>query len=152
MPVADPLSKTHPELATQWHPTRNEGLTTEDMRANSYRKVWWLCPKDPRHEWDMKIRNRALEGQGCSFCSGHRVAPGESLADLFPDIAAQWHPTSFDYIAANEDVIACDMAHVPMEDEALDVAVFSLSLMGANFTDYIRERSEERRVGKECCR
>lgn len=31
------------------------------------------------------------------------------------------------------------MAHVPMEDETLDVAVFSLSLMGANFTDYLRE-------------
>ncbi len=46
---------------------------------------------------------------------------------------------SFDYVAANEDVIACDMAHVPMEDESLDVAVFSLSLMGANFTDYLRE-------------
>jgi hypothetical protein len=31
------------------------------------------------------------------------------------------------------------MAHVPLEDEALDVAIFSLSLMGANFADYIRE-------------
>ena len=46
---------------------------------------------------------------------------------------------SFDYVAANGAVIACDMAHVPMEDETLDVAVFSLSLMGANFTDYMRE-------------
>jgi ubiquinone/menaquinone biosynthesis C-methylase UbiE len=39
----------------------------------------------------------------------------------------------------NDDVIACDMAHVPLEDETLDVAVFSLSLMGANFADYVRE-------------
>ncbi len=31
------------------------------------------------------------------------------------------------------------MAHVPLEDESLDVAIFSLSLMGANFTDYLRE-------------
>jgi ubiquinone/menaquinone biosynthesis C-methylase UbiE len=39
----------------------------------------------------------------------------------------------------NDGVVACDMAHVPLEDEALDVAVFSLSLMGANFTDYLRK-------------
>ena len=36
-------------------------------------------------------------------------------------------------------VIACDVSHVPLDDESLDVAVFSLSLMGANFTDYLRE-------------
>ena len=31
------------------------------------------------------------------------------------------------------------MAHVPLDDETLDVAVFSLSLMGINFVDYLRE-------------
>jgi hypothetical protein len=31
------------------------------------------------------------------------------------------------------------MAHVPIEDETLNVAVFCLSLMGSNVTDYIRE-------------
>jgi hypothetical protein len=46
---------------------------------------------------------------------------------------------SFDHVAVNDDVVACDMANVPLDDESLDVAVFSLSLMGANFTDYLRE-------------
>ena len=46
---------------------------------------------------------------------------------------------SFDHVAANENVIACDIAHVPLDDETLDVAIFSLSLMGANFTEYLRE-------------
>jgi ubiquinone/menaquinone biosynthesis C-methylase UbiE len=46
---------------------------------------------------------------------------------------------SFDHIAINEEVIACDIAHVPLDDETLDVAIFSLSLMGANFTDYLLE-------------
>lgn len=31
------------------------------------------------------------------------------------------------------------MSHTPLDDEVLDVAVFSLSLMGSNFTDYLRE-------------
>lgn len=46
---------------------------------------------------------------------------------------------NFDHIAVNDKVIACDMTHVPLEDEALDVAIFSLSLMGANLTDYLCE-------------
>src|SRR5207244_4481522 len=45
----------------------------------------------------------------------------------------------FDHVAINGSVIACDMAHVPLDDEALDVAVFCLSLMGTNFTDFLRE-------------
>jgi ubiquinone/menaquinone biosynthesis C-methylase UbiE len=31
------------------------------------------------------------------------------------------------------------MAHLPLNDEELDVAIFSLSLMGSNFSDYLRE-------------
>ena len=42
-------------------------------------------------------------------------------------------------VAVNENVVACDMAHVPLDDETLDVAIFSLSLMGSNFSEYVRE-------------
>jgi ubiquinone/menaquinone biosynthesis C-methylase UbiE len=38
-----------------------------------------------------------------------------------------------------ENVIACDMKRTPLEKERLDVAVFSLSLMGQNWTEYIAE-------------
>ena len=46
---------------------------------------------------------------------------------------------SFDHVAINENVTACDMNTVPLPDEATDVAVFSLSLMGRNWSDYIAE-------------
>jgi len=39
----------------------------------------------------------------------------------------------------NEKIIACDMKYTPLNDGGLDVAVFSLSLMGINWIDYIRE-------------
>ena len=91
MPVADPLSKTHPELAAQWHPTRNEGLTPEDVRANSYKKVWWRCAKG--HDWKVAVNKRTKSNYGCSYCSGQRTAPEDSLAARFPAIAAEWHPT-----------------------------------------------------------
>jgi len=46
---------------------------------------------------------------------------------------------SFDHVAINDEVTTCDMKKVPLADEALDVAVYSLSLMGKNWSEYIKE-------------
>ena len=46
---------------------------------------------------------------------------------------------SFDHIAINNKVKACDIKSVPLPDEAIDIAVFSLSLMGRNWHEYIAE-------------
>ena len=48
---------------------------------------------------------------------------------------------SFDLIAANDKVVACDMRHTPLSDEMVDCVIFSLSLMGTNFYDFLREAS-----------
>ena len=48
---------------------------------------------------------------------------------------------SFDHVAINDKVIACDIKSVSecVNDDGLDVVVFSLSLMGKNWSDYIIE-------------
>ena len=46
---------------------------------------------------------------------------------------------SFDHVAINDKVTACDIKKVLLADEALDVAIFSLSLMGKNWHEYITE-------------
>ena len=46
---------------------------------------------------------------------------------------------SFDLVAANERITACDIAHVPLPNGAVDVGIFCLSLMGTNFADFLRE-------------
>lgn len=56
------------------------------------------------------------------------------LAEILPNKVY-----SFDHVAINEKVTACDITHTPLEDGVLDVAVFSLSLMGLNYADYLRE-------------
>lgn len=52
---------------------------------------------------------------------------------------------SFDLVAANERVVACDIADLPLEHASVDVAVFCLALMG---TDYPKFLKEARRVLK----
>lgn len=86
------FSVTHPELAREWHPTRNGDLRPDQLRAGSERKVWWQCTRDGTHAWRALISNR-LRGTGCPMCSGRIATPTTSLLALHPEVAARWHPT-----------------------------------------------------------
>lgn len=49
---------------------------------------------------------------------------------------------SFDLVSPSHNpynIIACDMAHVPLPSNSVHIAVFCLSLMGTNCADFIRE-------------
>lgn len=99
-PGFNDLATKRPDLAAQWHPSKNKGLTPETVTCNCNDKVWWILPYDDpdtgQHydfEWEEQIctRNR---GSGCPVLSGHQVHPGfNDLASKHPDLAAQWHPT-----------------------------------------------------------
>lgn len=58
-------------------------------------------------------------------------------ANLAKSVSQKVH--SFDLVANNDLVTACDMAKVPLKDQSVDVVVFCLSLMGTNLTDYLKE-------------
>ena len=63
------LATTHPELAAEWHPTKNENLTPQDITFGSGKKVWWQCKNN--HEWEASVDNRT-KGRGCPVCSSRR--------------------------------------------------------------------------------
>nr|CAH8846413.1 unnamed protein product [Trichobilharzia regenti] len=46
---------------------------------------------------------------------------------------------SFDLVSVNERVTACDMAHTPLKTNEVDFAVFCLSLMGTNCSEFLYE-------------
>ena len=89
------LQILNPDLARQWHPTKNGDLTPDDVTTGSSKKVWWLCKKG--HEWEASIDKRS-NGRDCPFCIGKRTCMDNSLETLNPDLAKQWHP------AKNEDL------------------------------------------------
>jgi len=84
------LKSTNPEIAKQWHPTRNLSLTPDDVVAGSDKKAWWRCEKD--HEWKATIRSRK-QGSGCPYCSGFFVHSENCLQVLNPELSKQWHPS-----------------------------------------------------------
>jgi superfamily II DNA or RNA helicase len=91
------LANTHPELTTQWHPTKNGSLTAYDVIAGSSTPIWWLCQKNPEHEWETSCKNRTKSGKNefrsCPFCSNHKVCKSNSLASTNPELTKEWHPT-----------------------------------------------------------
>ncbi|PEN50110.1 hypothetical protein CN540_24165 [Bacillus toyonensis] len=60
------LATLTPELAEQWHPTKNGTLTPYDVTRSSSKRVWWKCNEG--HEWETTVNARA-KGTSCLYCS-----------------------------------------------------------------------------------
>ena len=91
-----PISQTNPELLLLWHPTKNVGLSPDNISLKSFQKVWWKCPKGVDHEWQCSVRyivNQDNKYVGCPFCNNKMVSITNSLSTKYPELAAQWHPT-----------------------------------------------------------
>jgi len=86
------LQFLHPDIAKEWHPSKNGTLSPRGIVAGSLKRVWWKCPEGPDHEWRTTIEKR-VSGTQCPFCFGQLVSCTNNLEILHPDIAAEWHPT-----------------------------------------------------------
>lgn len=84
------LADTLPEIASQWHPTRNGNLTPADVVWDSQRSVWWLA-ECCRYEWEETPRSRdKYDRLHCPRC---KTILG-SLAWQDPGLAAEWSPAN----------------------------------------------------------
>ena len=45
------LATINPELASQWHPTKNGDLRPSQVTANTDKKVWWLLSYDVPNDY-----------------------------------------------------------------------------------------------------
>lgn len=93
------------------------------------RKTWTVVPMDEEIRWlsEPERQDLVVGDFGC----------GEAL--IAKAVSDRHQVYSFDHVAIDERVIACDITKVPLENGTLDVAIFCLSLMGSNFTEYLRE-------------
>ena len=75
------LATKNPDLAAEWHPTKNGELTPHNVTVNSGKKIWWKC-KDCEHEWYTKIYHRS-SGSGCPMCN---FSKGENRIKEYLDL------------------------------------------------------------------
>ena len=81
------LAVDYPDIATEWHSTKNGDLTPDTVTSGSKRVVWWSCKKGC--EWQAQINGRT-DGRGCPYCAGNKVGFGNDLKSLFPEVASEW--------------------------------------------------------------
>lgn len=81
------LAVTHPEIASQWHPTKNE-LSPREVTPCLTLSVWWIC--DHGHEWQAKIYHRTRTKTGCRLCKIGKVSKDYNLFVSAPDLMKEW--------------------------------------------------------------
>lgn len=81
-----------PDIAREWHQSRNGVLGPYDLGPKSQRKVWWKCRLRASHTWQATVSER-VAGKGCPRCRTIPVTRVSALIVRFPEVAREWHPT-----------------------------------------------------------
>jgi very-short-patch-repair endonuclease len=89
------LLNKFPEVAKEWHPTKNE-CTPSEITPGSDKKVWWICPINKSHEYETKLSNRTKHSTGCPYCVGKKVKTDNSFESNNPEMVKEWHLTKND--------------------------------------------------------
>jgi hypothetical protein len=109
------LAFLYPEIAKNWHPTKNNNLLPIDFDTKSRKRIWFRCPKitcqeQCPHDFEAQINNVVnsfcnsnTNGCPCCSCRVGKVCKHLSLAYLFPNIVAELHPTKNNFI--NTEII-----------------------------------------------
>jgi Probable Zinc-ribbon domain len=77
------LIDTYPEIAAEWHPTKNENLNLNEVSYGSGKKVWWICKNS--HEYPSRIAHRT-NGQSCPICR-----KGLPISITHLNLVNEWH-------------------------------------------------------------
>ena len=92
-----------PEIAKQWHPTKNGELYPSNITSGSSHKVWWVCPNKCKfgckHEYQQEVQMKTKD-YGCPYCCkpAQKLCYHQTLDFVFPEISKQWHPTKNDIL------------------------------------------------------
>ena len=84
IPGETDLQTTHPSIAAE-----ADGWDPRTVKAGSSGKKYsWVC--ELGHKYNAEVSSRTIAGNGCPYCSGHKVLAGfNDLATSHPDIALE---------------------------------------------------------------
>jgi len=91
------LEKNGPTITLRKNSAPPREVAAADIPAGSNAKIHWKCEQGPDHEWEYWV-HKMTEGvnfrfNNCPFCSNSRASVTNSVASLYPEAAAEWHPS-----------------------------------------------------------
>ena len=89
------LEEKFPEIAAEWHPTKNRTLTPRDVVARSGKKYWFQCStKKESHDYEARLHSKTCKNPtGCPYCANRKISEDNCLQTLFKKVSSEWHPT-----------------------------------------------------------
>ena len=88
VPGKNDLTSVFPEIAKEWHPTKNGDLLPQMFTYGTKKNVWWKCGKCG-HEYQTAINHRTNRSHksGCPLCSisSHAVSGINDLVTEYPE-------------------------------------------------------------------
>lgn len=85
----------YPELAAEWHPTKNGTLLASEVTTTSGKKVFWLGKCG--HVFDIRVSHRSKRNHGCPECAEKLVGKknatpknGRDVTTTHPHLIAEW--------------------------------------------------------------
>lgn len=92
------LSNVRPDIAAEWHPTKNGNLKPFQVSVKSGRECYWICPSC-KHEWLAPVSNRT-SGHGCPRCAQKYIGKINQtkklkvgindLKTMYPSLSEEW--------------------------------------------------------------
>lgn len=79
------LCLTHPEIAKNWHPTKNNLFTPEMFTRGSRHIAYWRCHRCS-YEWHQKINSY----KGCKVCRKNEKLRVSNFADNYSELLEEW--------------------------------------------------------------
>lgn len=52
------FAATHPDIAAEWHPSRNGDKRPDQFTFGSHHEAWWQCPTIKTHVYQARISSR----------------------------------------------------------------------------------------------
>ncbi len=107
------LAELYPEVAKDWHPTKNGNLRPESIKSGSDKRVWWQIVHEENgqefiFEWQSSVSDRTRGHRGCPYLSGQKVYTGfNDLATKHPQIALEWDYTKNDSQMSPSTITSC---------------------------------------------
>ena len=81
------LQTNYPEIAREWDFEKNEKGPSEFL-PSSNKKAWFICKNS--HSYFRNIAKKTQRGDGCPYCSGHKIGYGNDLKTNYPDLSKEW--------------------------------------------------------------